>query len=541
MILDLFAGAGGAGIGLRRVFPDELIVHVDHDADCCATLRAAFAGRDHRHDYVVHAAVGTSHLNIASQNVTGLWASPPCQPYSHAGKRLGADDERDAWPETLAVIEATRPQWVVIENVRGSPAETWRSAIARLGYLTKLWDLDAADYGVPQHRRRRFVAGRLDHTHYLGPPTPTHCRYPIAIWGSLPWVTIGDALPHLRSEGARVVGGGQNPHYPGEERRERDLTDEPSTTIAGPNGNQTPHVVYPIGNGRAGSEPERLDRPAPTVTAQEVKGTRASRSSGWTFHGGPDRASDGAFLATGRRRLTTAEVARLQDFPVMQCYKCYHSLGGGHAPTATASAAEELPRLRGPTRSKALGERSDGGPDELRSTALLRPGVCPPTHPEADQVGPRELQAGEDPSAGGEGQRALRAVRGHVEDRRPSQGRGHGQQLFGEPGEPLPVLSYEAPQGQGGAPVCGDRVSLALEGRGARPVQQALPPLEKVGGSDDREDEPVFTCWSCGRLTNRLYSWPFQGTKTSIYRQIGNACPPALTEAVVRALLRRTT
>ncbi len=66
---------------------------------------------------------------------------------------------------------------------------------------------------------------------------------------------------------------------------------------------------------RAGTEQERLDLPSPTVTAQEVRGTRASASSGWTFHGGPDRAADAVFLAVGRRRLTVAEVAVLQDFP----------------------------------------------------------------------------------------------------------------------------------------------------------------------------------------------------------------------------------
>ena len=51
------------------------------------------------------------------------------------------------------------------------------------------------------------------------------------------------------------------------------------------------------------------------MTTCEVKGTRASASSGWTFSGGPDRASDTAFQATGRRRLTVAECAVLQGFP----------------------------------------------------------------------------------------------------------------------------------------------------------------------------------------------------------------------------------
>ena len=74
-------------------------------------------------------------------------------------------------------------------------------------------------------------------------------------------------------------------------------------------------LVYPPGTGRAGTESWRLAAPSPTVTCQEVKGTRASESSGWTFNGGPDRASDAAFLATGQRRVTVLQAAALQSFP----------------------------------------------------------------------------------------------------------------------------------------------------------------------------------------------------------------------------------
>jgi site-specific DNA-cytosine methylase len=58
-----------------------------------------------------------------------------------------------------------------------------------------------------------------------------------------------------------------------------------------------------------------LDQPSPTVTTTEEKGTRASAASGYTFNGGPDRASDALFMGTGRRRLTYRECAKLQDFP----------------------------------------------------------------------------------------------------------------------------------------------------------------------------------------------------------------------------------
>ena len=70
---------------------------------------------------------------------------------------------------------------------------------------------------------------------------------------------------------------------------------------------------------RAASEPERLDRPAPCVTAQEVKGTRGENMGrdlgNGKKAGGVDRASDALYLSTGRRRLSTAECAALFSMP----------------------------------------------------------------------------------------------------------------------------------------------------------------------------------------------------------------------------------
>lgn len=324
MILELFAGAGGATEGIRRALPGCRHVAVEADPHAAAVWRARHGGHGACHEVLLGQRWADTDIPLGGV-VELLWSSPPCQRHSRAGKGVGFD----GWPVTIDTIRRLLPRFLAIENVVGAPVEEWAAEVRAAGYHAAVWDLDAADYGIPQHRRRLCVVATTG-PHALwdsrpppAPPEPTH-----GPGRALPWVTMRDALGlplGVAAEGAGSnPGRGRGPRSG--ERTERDLTDEPSTTIAAsPGGNSLPiitwardasgEIVYPRGVGRAGSEPGRLDRPSPTVTCAEGKGTRASEGSGWTFNGGPDRASDAAFLATGRRRLTPSECATLQGFP----------------------------------------------------------------------------------------------------------------------------------------------------------------------------------------------------------------------------------
>jgi len=260
--VDLFAGHGGVACAMRELGLDAR--HVELDVDACDTLTAA-GFRD-----VVQADVRDLGA-WRPQSPTGLlWGSPPCPKWSRANRRRDRIPLAvDGWSWMLDAVRALRPTLVCVENVKDAPTHRWASDLRAEGYHTGEWRLDAADFGEAQRRRRRFVVA-------------SRVAMPLA-----PVPTHGD--PRLGLAPPRSM---------------RDILD--------PQGDR--HVYRP-GTGRAASEPWRLDLPTPTVMCTEVKGTRASSASGWTFHGGPDRLSEALFLALGWRRATLAECARAQGFP----------------------------------------------------------------------------------------------------------------------------------------------------------------------------------------------------------------------------------
>lgn len=341
--IELFAGAGGAALGLEAA-GCETITRVEWDAHAVETLRRNL-GRAWHGD--VREWVCDSSLYRG--NVDLLWASPPCQAFSQAGKQLGAQDERNGFPWTFDALDTVEPTWAVIENVKGMLSHKKSAKCDRKGsepakcpgcylhavVLPELLKrfahvdyrvLNAADYGVPQTRHRLFIV--------CGPkpiqwPEPTHIgRH----------VSIGEVLG---LHGYRVFGGGRNPtNKPGDERTYRDLTDSPSTTIAAQHGG---------GAGNAGPFVVHMDKPSATVSATEVKGTNAKKSKGWTAKGGPIRASDSLWMATDgkRRRLTVEECAILQDFPpdyefTGPKHAQYRQVGNAVPPTLARVIAEAI-------------------------------------------------------------------------------------------------------------------------------------------------------------------------------------------------------
>lgn len=134
---------------------------------------------------------------------------PPCQGFSNLGLKDLGDPRNQLWREYVRIVNKARPKVFVIENVDrfyASPefqmlvAETNGGALSEYALTHAV--LNAADYGVPQRRRRTIVIGSR-----IGPillPAPTHAQNADAGAGLKPWNTVRSAIGHLPAYPASV-------------------------------------------------------------------------------------------------------------------------------------------------------------------------------------------------------------------------------------------------------------------------------------------------------------------------------------------------
>ena len=203
---DLFAGAGGAHLGLQQAGLTP-VAAVEWDAAACQVLTDA--------GWPTEPTDVRAWLPVEAML---WWASPPCQAFSSAGKRLGQGDERNGWPWLIDALDRAivKPIWLIAENVAGMthhrrtcpnhPRYGHRNTIpiptcnacylavilqelqARFAYVSYRV-LNCADYGIPQKRRRVIIVAGPEVYEW---PKPTHSK--AGDGGLLPWVSMGDAL-----------------------------------------------------------------------------------------------------------------------------------------------------------------------------------------------------------------------------------------------------------------------------------------------------------------------------------------------------------
>lgn len=89
----------------------------------------------------------------------------PCQPYSSVGKRKGAEDDRDLWPEMFRIIDELRPNWVVGENVANfvnMELDRTLFDLETIGYETRSFVLPASAVGACHQRSRTFIVANAN-------------------------------------------------------------------------------------------------------------------------------------------------------------------------------------------------------------------------------------------------------------------------------------------------------------------------------------------------------------------------------------------
>lgn len=193
--IDIFASAGGLTLGFKEAGV-RTICAVEIQKHRVATFARHTPGA-HILDFDVQ--------RVDFSNYTGkaelIYGGPPCQPFSSGGKQRAARDERDMIPSFIRAIATVRPDAFFMENVPGlivgERRTYFRKILAEfraLGFSVAWKVVNAADYGVPQKRRRLFVVGMRGREFIF--PAPSHGpgqRFPhVAVRDVLPTHQIGD-------------------------------------------------------------------------------------------------------------------------------------------------------------------------------------------------------------------------------------------------------------------------------------------------------------------------------------------------------------
>lgn len=322
--LDLFAGAGGLSLGLKAAGWDT-VAALEYDGEAAGTYRKNFPKVK-----VLQEDVHAVDFSQWRGKVDLVAGGPPCQPFSVAGNQRAAADPRDCIPQFVRAVREAQPEFFLMENVFGLMASRHEpylnstlASLRKLGYTVRAAVLDAADFGVPQHRRRLFVLGAKNGTPTF--PTPTHGQQ-----GNKPYVTAGEELKNAPT----------------------DIPNRAKVTYAkSPILRPSPYAGMLV-NG--GGRPINLAEPSQTMPASaggnrthilDPKGVLLEYHT-HLVSGGEPRSG----IVEGVRRLTVRESARLQSFPdTFEFYggqsARYRQVGNAVPPRLAQSVAEALMEL----------------------------------------------------------------------------------------------------------------------------------------------------------------------------------------------------
>lgn len=206
-VIDLFAGAGGLSEGFKQAGFTILAAN-EIEKTFAETYRLnnpdtkVFVG-DIRH---ITAGDFRKECNIDGKKVHIIIGGPPCQGFSMAGRRNPTDPRNSLFMEFLRFVKEFKPQFFVMENVPGilnmkteageRVVDIIEKEFEKIGYRIKYKKLLAADYGVPQKRKRVFFIGTNTNAEITF-PKETHSETPSILLDGTKmkkWVGVGKVI-----------------------------------------------------------------------------------------------------------------------------------------------------------------------------------------------------------------------------------------------------------------------------------------------------------------------------------------------------------
>lgn len=200
--VDIFSGAGGLSIGAQMAGITPVMA-VEFDQHAAATYK-----RNHPEiaENVLPKDIRTVNpLEHTAKNPFILFGGPPCQGFSTANTKTRNLDNPNNWmfKEYLRFVQDLEPEWFLFENVAGFKSfnggtfakeveEALQNPIgdpAKLAYETSSVLLDAADFGVPQKRKRFFIVGHKKQSGGI--------KFDFNSLEKQPVVTVGEAIADL--------------------------------------------------------------------------------------------------------------------------------------------------------------------------------------------------------------------------------------------------------------------------------------------------------------------------------------------------------
>jgi DNA (cytosine-5)-methyltransferase 1 len=220
LVVDLFAGGGGASTGIEAAIGRHVDIAVNHDPEAVSLHQANHPQTEH---HVSNVWEVDPRVVTGGRRIGLLWASPDCTYHSKArGGKPHRDRNKARRRRGLASIvvkwvrqlqpTGQHPRVISLENVeefqhwgplledgtpcpdrRGSSFLRWVAQLRNLGYAVEWRELRACDYGTPTIRKRLFLVARCDGQPIVW-PTPTHAAKSAKGSGLRPWRTAAECI-----------------------------------------------------------------------------------------------------------------------------------------------------------------------------------------------------------------------------------------------------------------------------------------------------------------------------------------------------------